>query len=55
MSLVRRSVTSSLYNIVAKVVSLIVGFVGSIALARLSPHGAVSHLVPGRESTLTLH
>ena len=35
MSLVRRSVTSSVYNIAANVIGLAVGFVGSIALARL--------------------
>ena len=35
MNLAQRSVTSSVYNITANVISLAVGFVGSIALARL--------------------
>jgi O-antigen/teichoic acid export membrane protein len=35
MSLIQRSVTSSVYNVTANVISLAVGFVGSIALARL--------------------
>jgi O-antigen/teichoic acid export membrane protein len=35
MSLVRRSVTSSIYNVTANVISLVIGFGGSIALARL--------------------
>ena len=35
MSLAQRSVTSSIYNIAANVIGLAVGFVGSIALARL--------------------
>lgn len=35
MSLAHRSVTSSIYNIAANVISLVVGFGGSIALARL--------------------
>jgi O-antigen/teichoic acid export membrane protein len=35
MSLARRSVTSSVYNIAASVASMAVGFAGSVALARL--------------------
>jgi O-antigen/teichoic acid export membrane protein len=35
MSLIQRSVTSSVYNVAANVISLAVGFAGSIALARL--------------------
>jgi len=35
MNLIQRSVTSSVYNITANGISLVVGFVGAIALARL--------------------